>query len=175
VVSVPGSVIVHAFQAGLALQNMQPSGPAGVDHALGEIGEIVRQVRDLAFQLQSADTRIQPLGPGSRSGSGPDNAGGIPGSDGHTSRVVPTHAITAELAAETTPRTEYSRINLTTSVTDLADRAGSYAMPAQIVDGQDADAVEAAVAATLTRPGQRRGRVRAIWTPRPGSPTAATA
>ena len=61
-VSVPGSVIVHAFQAGLALQNMQPSGPAGVDHALGEIGEIVRQVRDLAFPVDLVHAFIPVLG-----------------------------------------------------------------------------------------------------------------
>jgi pyruvate dehydrogenase E1 component alpha subunit len=46
---------------------------------------------------------------------------------------------------------EYSRINLTTTVTDLAERARSYAMPSQIVDGQDVAAVTDAVAAALDR------------------------
>ena len=36
---------------------------------------------------------------------------------------------------------EYSRINLTTPVEDLAVRAASYDMPGIIVDGQDVDAV----------------------------------
>ena len=46
---------------------------------------------------------------------------------------------------------EYSRINLTTSVADVAVRADSYGMPGVIVDGQDVDAVEAAVRAALDR------------------------
>ena len=56
--SVLDSVIAHAFQAGLALQTVRGGGPeaaAGVDHALGHLEEIVRQVRDLAFQHPSAD------------------------------------------------------------------------------------------------------------------------
>jgi pyruvate dehydrogenase E1 component alpha subunit len=40
---------------------------------------------------------------------------------------------------------EYSRIDKTTTITDLADRADAYAMPKEIVDGQDLDAVQAAV------------------------------
>jgi TPP-dependent pyruvate/acetoin dehydrogenase alpha subunit len=40
---------------------------------------------------------------------------------------------------------EYTRIQLSTPVTDLAERATSYAMPSEIVDGQDVDAVKAAV------------------------------
>ncbi|MDH3753233.1 MAG: thiamine pyrophosphate-dependent dehydrogenase E1 component subunit alpha [Acidimicrobiia bacterium] len=44
---------------------------------------------------------------------------------------------------------EYSRINLTTPITDLADRATSYGMPSQIVDGQDPDAVHAATEKAL--------------------------
>jgi hypothetical protein len=54
VISVLDSVIAHAFQAGLALQNVRPGGPAAtadVDHALRQLEEIVRQVRDLVFQL----------------------------------------------------------------------------------------------------------------------------
>ena len=39
---------------------------------------------------------------------------------------------------------EYSRINLTTPVENLIDRATGYAMPARIVDGQDVDAVQSA-------------------------------
>lgn len=37
---------------------------------------------------------------------------------------------------------EYSRIDVTTPIEDLADRAGSYGIPGVIVDGQDPDAVE---------------------------------
>lgn len=46
---------------------------------------------------------------------------------------------------------EYSRINLTTPVTDLAVRATSYAMPSAIVDGQDVDAVADAMAIAVAR------------------------
>jgi len=46
---------------------------------------------------------------------------------------------------------EYSRIDLTTPVEELAVRAASYAMPAETVDGQDVDAVTAAVSAALER------------------------
>ncbi len=44
---------------------------------------------------------------------------------------------------------EYSRIDTTTPVQDIADRAASYAMAAKIVDGQDVTAVSAAVADAL--------------------------
>lgn len=40
---------------------------------------------------------------------------------------------------------EYSRIDRTTPITDLAQRASSYGMPSRIVDGQDVDVVSAAV------------------------------
>lgn len=40
---------------------------------------------------------------------------------------------------------EYSRIDTTTSVEDIATRAGSFGVPGIIVDGQDVDAVHAAV------------------------------
>lgn len=46
---------------------------------------------------------------------------------------------------------EYSRINLTTPIDDIADRAAGYGMPGVIVDGQDPDAVEATVAEALAR------------------------
>lgn len=46
---------------------------------------------------------------------------------------------------------EYSRIDLTTPIDDIADRAASYGIPGVIVDGQDPDAVEAAVAEALIR------------------------
>lgn len=49
---------------------------------------------------------------------------------------------------------EYSRINRTTPVIDIAVRANSYGMPAEIVDGQSVDDVERAVA-------QASGRARA--------------
>lgn len=44
---------------------------------------------------------------------------------------------------------EYSRYNLTTKLTDLADRAGSYGMRSAIVDGQDVDRVAATLAAEV--------------------------
>lgn len=46
---------------------------------------------------------------------------------------------------------EYSRINLTTPVEDLAVRATSYAMPSAIVDGQDVDTVAEAMAIAVAR------------------------
>lgn len=46
---------------------------------------------------------------------------------------------------------EYSPIASTTPVTDLAVRAQSYAMPAEIVDGQDVDAVIEAVSKAAGR------------------------
>jgi acetoin:2,6-dichlorophenolindophenol oxidoreductase subunit alpha len=45
---------------------------------------------------------------------------------------------------------EYSRIDRTTPVSDLAVRAMSYNMPSEIVDGQDVDAVEAAMVRAVT-------------------------
>jgi len=46
---------------------------------------------------------------------------------------------------------EYSRIDKTTPVNDIASRAAAYAMPGVIVDGQDLDAVIAAVQAAAQR------------------------
>ena len=46
---------------------------------------------------------------------------------------------------------EYSRIEITTPIGDLADRAASYGMPGEIVDGQDVDAAAAAVEGALRR------------------------
>lgn len=46
---------------------------------------------------------------------------------------------------------EYTRIQLSTPVSDLATRADSYAMRSAVVDGQDADAVREAVAGALER------------------------
>lgn len=46
---------------------------------------------------------------------------------------------------------EYTAIQLTTPLQDLARRADSYAMPGMVVDGQDVDAVADAVAAALVR------------------------
>ena len=46
---------------------------------------------------------------------------------------------------------EYSRIELTTPVTDIAIRAQSYAMPGIIVDGQDVDKVAEAMAEAVAR------------------------
>jgi pyruvate dehydrogenase E1 component alpha subunit len=50
---------------------------------------------------------------------------------------------------------EYSRINLTTPVEDIAVRASSYHMPGIIVDGQDVDKVAGAMAGAVER--ARRG------------------
>jgi TPP-dependent pyruvate/acetoin dehydrogenase alpha subunit len=52
---------------------------------------------------------------------------------------------------------EYTRIELSTPVTDLAERAASYAMPSEIVDGQDVDAVIAAMARAVERARSGRG------------------
>lgn len=46
---------------------------------------------------------------------------------------------------------EYSRINLTTPITDIAVRATSYAMPSEIVDGQSVDAVAASMTKAIAR------------------------
>jgi len=46
---------------------------------------------------------------------------------------------------------EYSRIDRTTPVADLAVRASSYAMPSEIVDGQEIDAVNAAMTSAFER------------------------
>ncbi|HLI14805.1 MAG TPA: thiamine pyrophosphate-dependent dehydrogenase E1 component subunit alpha [Acidimicrobiales bacterium] len=46
---------------------------------------------------------------------------------------------------------EYTRIDRTTPVQDIATRAASYAIPGEIVDGQDVDAVEAAVSRAIAR------------------------
>lgn len=46
---------------------------------------------------------------------------------------------------------EYTRINLSTPVDDLADRARSYGMPGVVVDGQDVDEVVAAVRSAVER------------------------
>jgi acetoin:2,6-dichlorophenolindophenol oxidoreductase subunit alpha len=46
---------------------------------------------------------------------------------------------------------EYSRIDKTTPIADIATRAAAYAMPGEIVDGQDLDAVMAAMARATAR------------------------
>jgi pyruvate dehydrogenase E1 component alpha subunit len=46
---------------------------------------------------------------------------------------------------------EYSPLASTTAVKDIAERASSYAMPASVVDGQDLDAVTAAMATAVDR------------------------
>ena len=46
---------------------------------------------------------------------------------------------------------EYSPLASTTAVTDIADRATSYAMPSAIVDGQDLDAVVASMTNAVER------------------------
>ncbi len=44
---------------------------------------------------------------------------------------------------------EYTRINLSTPISDLADRADSYAMRKEIVDGQDLDAVMKSISSAV--------------------------
>ncbi|HLX77456.1 MAG TPA: thiamine pyrophosphate-dependent enzyme, partial [Acidimicrobiales bacterium] len=46
---------------------------------------------------------------------------------------------------------EYTRIDLTTPIEDLARRADSYAIPGDVVDGQDVDAVTLAIEKALAR------------------------
>lgn len=46
---------------------------------------------------------------------------------------------------------EYSAIHLTTPVENIADRASSYGIPGEVVDGQDVETVEAAVGGALAR------------------------
>ena len=46
---------------------------------------------------------------------------------------------------------EYSRANLTTPITDIADRAVGYGIPGVVVDGQDPDEVERVMAEALER------------------------
>jgi pyruvate dehydrogenase E1 component alpha subunit len=46
---------------------------------------------------------------------------------------------------------EYSPLRTTTSVDDLADRAKGYAIPGEIVDGQDVDAVREVVDTAIAR------------------------
>jgi acetoin:2,6-dichlorophenolindophenol oxidoreductase subunit alpha len=52
---------------------------------------------------------------------------------------------------------EYSRINLTTPVEDLARRADSYGIPGVAVDGQELDAVTSAINTALDRARARKG------------------
>jgi TPP-dependent pyruvate/acetoin dehydrogenase alpha subunit len=46
---------------------------------------------------------------------------------------------------------EYSRINLTTPIENIADRAAAYAMPGESVDGQDVDTVASAMEKAVAR------------------------
>ena len=46
---------------------------------------------------------------------------------------------------------EYSPIATTTPIANIADRAGAYGIPGEVVDGQDVDAVNAAVEAAAAR------------------------
>lgn len=46
---------------------------------------------------------------------------------------------------------EYSRINLTTPIENIADRAASYGMPGVVVDGQDVDTVANAMEEAVVR------------------------
>ena len=70
------SVVARSFLAGFALETVhvsagpQPAADVELALALGQLDEIVREVRDIAFQLGSADTRIQPAGPSDGSESG---------------------------------------------------------------------------------------------------------
>lgn len=52
---------------------------------------------------------------------------------------------------------EYSRIDKTTLIVDLADRAASYGLPSEIVDGQELDEVVSAVGKAVARARQGSG------------------
>lgn len=63
--SVLHSVTARSFLAGLALEHMRANaGPqaADVDRALRQLDGIVREARDVAFQLHNADARISRTG-----------------------------------------------------------------------------------------------------------------
>lgn len=72
--SVLHSVTEHSLLAGLALENVRASSSletaASVDRALGQLEEIAREVRDLAYQLHTADIRGWPAGPDGAGESG---------------------------------------------------------------------------------------------------------
>jgi len=68
------SVTARSFAAGFALELAQGGGPGaavGVDRALGQLDQIVREVRDIAFYLAGTDTRILLTGPASGSRPAP--------------------------------------------------------------------------------------------------------
>jgi acetoin:2,6-dichlorophenolindophenol oxidoreductase subunit alpha len=52
---------------------------------------------------------------------------------------------------------EYTRINLTTPIENIADRAASYAIPGEVVDGQNVDAVSRSMARAVARARQGKG------------------
>jgi TPP-dependent pyruvate/acetoin dehydrogenase alpha subunit len=52
---------------------------------------------------------------------------------------------------------EYSRINITTPVADIATRAAGYGIPGTVVDGQDPDAVAAATTEAVARARSGKG------------------
>jgi len=63
--SVLHSVTARSFRAGLALEHVRANaGPqaADIDRALGQLDGIVRETRDVAFQLHNADTWIWRTG-----------------------------------------------------------------------------------------------------------------
>jgi hypothetical protein len=68
------SVVAHSFLAGFALANVRTGvcreAAVSVDHALGQLDEIVRGVHDAALQLKRADARIRSAGPAEVSESG---------------------------------------------------------------------------------------------------------
>jgi len=67
-VSLADRVVARVFLAGLALQSVRAGGPeaaGGVDRALGQLDQAVREIRDVAFRLESGrGTRVRPLGRG---------------------------------------------------------------------------------------------------------------
>ena len=73
------SVVARSFLAGLALENVHvsvgPQAAVGVDLALGQLDETVREVRDIVFRLGSANTRIQLASPSDVSESEPHDTG----------------------------------------------------------------------------------------------------
>lgn len=68
------SVTERSFLAGLALENLRvssgPEAAAGICRALGQLDELIREVRDFALELHGADTRVRSSGPAGAGESG---------------------------------------------------------------------------------------------------------
>ena len=73
------SVVARSFLAGFALENVHvsvgPQAAAGVNHALGQLDEIVREVRDIAFQLGAGTRGSSPLAHPTAANADPHDTG----------------------------------------------------------------------------------------------------